>query len=215
MKNGSVLSPVEARVLACLVEKELATPEYYPLSLNSLVLACNQRSNRDPVLELGAEEVERALSTLMERRLAARSAEGGRVAKYRHFLVEALDLSRPVLAVLCELLLRGPQTAGELKVRASRMAGFSDLEAVLSALGELEGAHPPLAVRMPRAPGRKESRYAQLLTGEPAAGEGEGCDAAEGGAPAAPGTGERLLRLEEEVAALREELAALRKSLGE
>ena len=210
----SPLDAHQARVLACLVEKELATPEYYPLSLNALVLACNQRSNRDPVLDLSEQDVTRALAALRERQLALQASDGGRVAKYRHFLVEKADLSRPALAVLCELMLRGPQTAGELRTRASRMADLPDLEALHGALRSLESLHPPLAVLLPRRPGHKEPRYAHLLAGAPPD---------EGGAPAPARLQEpppdavegRLARLEAEVATLREELDLLRKGRGD
>ncbi len=208
----TVLNDHEVRVLGCLIEKELATPEYYPLSLNALATACNQKSNRDPVMQLEETEVVRALDALRFRGLALQSAEGGRVPKYRHALAEKLRLDPAELAILAELLLRGPQTLGELRGRAERMHPFADLAAVEEALEELKAHTPPLATRLPRQPGHKEQRFAHLLAGEPPA----------EALPAAPleearrqvmAENERLTRLEEEVAKLREDLAALRQQL--
>src|SRR5512136_1710189 len=133
----SLLNDIEVRVLGCLIEKELATPEYYPLTLNALTNACNQKSNRDPVLNLGEADVVRALDSLRFKQLALLSAEGGRVPKYRHALVEKLRLDPAELALLGELLLRGPQTVGELRARAERMHPFADLTVVEEALQEL------------------------------------------------------------------------------
>jgi uncharacterized protein YceH (UPF0502 family) len=208
------LDPVETRVLGCLVEKELATPEYYPLSLNALVNACNQKSNREPVMELAEADVSRALAGLGRKQLAIVAADGGRVPKHRHFLVEKLDLSRPALAILCELMLRGPQTPGELRTRASRMADFPDLAAVGTVLQQLEGEAPPLVACLPRQPGRKEQRYAQLFSGMPAADAptervfvaGQPDD---GAASDPSATEARIAALEDEVARLKAELAEL------
>jgi uncharacterized protein YceH (UPF0502 family) len=210
------LDPIETRVLGCLIEKELATPEYYPLSLNALVNACNQKSNRDPVLDLSESDVSRALASLGRKQYAIVSGEGGRVPKYRHFLVEKFDLGRQALALLCELMIRGPQTPGELRTRAGRMADFPELASVGSVLQQLEGETPPMVACLPRQPGRKEQRYAQLFSGMPAedaapprfAGNGQ-----PGEAP--PPDDARVDALEAEVAALKAETAALRAEIAE
>jgi uncharacterized protein YceH (UPF0502 family) len=160
------IGPVEARILGAFIEKELTTPDYYPMSLNGLSNACNQKSNRDPVLQLEEPELLEHLDLLRKKGLAMQSQEAGsRVSKYRHTLRERLYLDDQELAILAELLLRGPQTLGELRARADRMAGFADLEKVEEVLAELLDKEPPLVVKLPRQPGRKESRYGQLLTG--------------------------------------------------
>jgi len=163
-----VLDEVEARVLACLMEKQVTTPEYYPMTLNGLTAACNQKSNRDPVVAFSEADVVRALDRLQDRRLIVRTeSAGGRVPKYRHDLAEKLPLGAARMAVLCELMLRGPQTVGELKGRAGRMHPFGDLDAVEAALTALAGREPPLAVQLQRQPGRKEPRWAHLMCGAP------------------------------------------------
>ncbi|MFY9854122.1 MAG: YceH family protein [Terracidiphilus sp.] len=161
-----VLSPAETRVLGALIEKEVTTPEYYPLSLNALINACNQRSNRDPVMNLDEEAVQQALHGLEDLRLAgrARSADG-RVTKYEHWLGEAFNFSRAEAALICVLLLRGPQTPGELRGRTERLHRFEEIGEVLAALQKLMEREPPLAAILPRQPGTKESRYAHLLSG--------------------------------------------------
>jgi uncharacterized protein YceH (UPF0502 family) len=156
------LTSVEARVIGALIEKEVTTPEYYPLSLNALTNACNQKSNRDPAMHLEEHEVRKALNHL-EYQSLVRSVGDSRVTKYEHRLQDAFNFYRPEVAILCELLLRGPQTPGELRTRASRMHPFEDLESVHSALQRLEKREPPLVVVLPRQPSRKESRYAHLL----------------------------------------------------
>lgn len=209
-----ILNELEVRVLGCLIEKELATPEYYPLTVNALTNACNQKSNREPVLAIEEAEVVRTLDALRMKHLAIQAAEGGRASKYRHILAERLRLDPPELAVLAELLLRGPQTVGALRSRAERMHQFADLAAVEAVLEELLARTPPLVTRLHRQPGRKESRYAHLFAGEPRL-------AAEDSAPPPESTGlavmaehERLARLEEEVATLRAEVAELRQAVG-
>src|SRR5258707_3905082 len=162
------LTPIEARVLGALIEKEITTPEYYPLSLNALANACNQKSNRDPALHLEESEIRRALNDLESQSLA-RSVGDSRVTKFEHRLQDAFNFYRPETAIICELLLRGPQTPGELRTRASRMHPFEDLESVHSALQRLEKREPPMVTVLPRQPGRKESRYAHLL-GDPVSG---------------------------------------------
>jgi uncharacterized protein YceH (UPF0502 family) len=207
------LNPIEVRVLGCLVEKELATPEYYPLTLNALTNACNQKSNRDPVMALEEADVVRALDSLRFQRLAHQSAEGVRAAKYCHNLDGLLRLEPQELAILAELLLRGPQTVGELRGRAERMAPIADLAAAEAVLGDLAEREPPLVVLLPRQPGRKEQRYAHLFAGTPELSE-------EPAPPLEPvrarllAENERLAALEVEVAALRSELVELRAQLA-
>lgn len=161
------LTPVEARVLGCLIEKEITTPEYYPLSLNALINACNQRSNREPVMDLDEEAVRQALHGLEDDGLGGRtrSSDGGRVTKYEHWLGEAFNFSRAETALVCVLLLRGPQTPGELRGRTERMHRFDEIGDVLAGIQKLMEREPSLAVMLPRQPGTKESRYAHLLSG--------------------------------------------------
>jgi uncharacterized protein YceH (UPF0502 family) len=208
------LSNIAVRVLGCLIEKELSTPEYYPLTLNALVNACNQKSNRDPVLTLGDAEVAGALDTLRKMQLALLSAEGGRSPKYRHILVERLRLNPAELSLLAELLLRGPQTAGELRSRSERMHRFSELATVEETLMELMERTPPLAVLLPRMPGRKEQRYMHTFSGsaDPADGECEPQTDSRNGALAGS---DRIANLEKEVSSLRSEVAELRRAVEE
>lgn len=208
------LNAIEARVLGCLVEKELATPEYYPLTLNALTSACNQKSNRDPVMALDEADVVRALDSLRFQRLAHQSAEGVRAAKYCHNLEGLLRLEPQELAVLAELLLRGPQTVGELRGRAERMAPLADLAAVEDALKNLAERDVPLVTRLPRQPGRKEQRYAHLLSGMPDVSEESGTVPVEPARARVLAENERLTALETEVAALRGEVEALRGQLA-
>jgi uncharacterized protein len=212
---------VEIRVVACLVEKQRTTPDAYPLSLNSLRLACNQSTNRDPVVAYEEATVSEALRRLAQRgwtRLT--SGAGSRARKYRHLLPEALGVDDAELALLTVLMLRGAQTPGELKQRSERLHPFSDLAAVTGTLERLVGRG--LVARYPRRPGQKEDRYQQLLGGE----EREAAPAAEPEAPlnpaaaepavASPASGDdRLDRIEAQLAALRSELQALREALGE
>jgi uncharacterized protein YceH (UPF0502 family) len=162
-----VLNEMEARVLGALLEKEITTPDYYPLSLNSLVNACNQKSNRDPVMNLDEDSVREALRTLHDNSLARSvSAADSRVTKYEHRLQEAFNFDRREAALVCELLLRGPQTPGELRMRAERMHQFDDLSEAQSALQRLMNREPPLVKVLARQPGTKESRYIHLLSGD-------------------------------------------------
>lgn len=204
----------EVRVLGCLIEKELATPEYYPLTLNALTSACNQKSNRDPVMQLEETEVVRALDALRFKQLVLLSAEGGRVPKYRHILTEKLRLSPAELALLCELMVRGPQTAGELRGRAERMHPFAGPDAIEETLEELLARTPPLIARLPRQPGRKEVRYAHLFAGEPEVAREEQVPP-EAARLRVMAENERLEKLEEEVALLRAEVAGLRRLVEE
>jgi len=161
------LNDAEVRVLGALIEKELTTPDYYPLSLNALVAACNQTSNRNPVTHFDETTVATAADSLRERNLLHRVERGdSRVAKYRHVLYEALDLRRPAIAALTVLMLRGPQTVGEIRTRSGRLYDFSSLEEVEATLTSLAGRATPLVICLPRQPGRKEARYAHLLSGE-------------------------------------------------
>ena len=161
------LTPIEARVLGSLVEKDITTPDYYPLSLNALVNACNQKNNRDPVMTLEEDAVRDALSGLQSQRLAGpASGADSRVTKYEHRLQEVYNFNRGEIAVLCVLLLRGPQTPGELRGRTERMHRFEDLDQVQAALQRLMQREPPLAAVLPRQPGTKEARYAHLMSGD-------------------------------------------------
>jgi uncharacterized protein len=227
------LTAVEARVIGALVEKEITTPDQYPLSLNSLVAACNQKTNRDPVLELDERTVQSTLDALAKRYLVMeRSGFGSRVLKYRHRLCNGdhnpLQFSPQELAVVCELLLRGPQTPGELRGRAQRLAPFADLgqiEATLERLATREDG--PFVVKLPRQPGSREARFAQLFTGMPAEATQPGAPERHAGAatpqaalphePRAPVEPDplsaRVAALEGELAALRAELAQLRERL--
>src|SRR3984893_10167353 len=199
------LTETEVRVLGSLMEKDITTPEYYPLSLNALVNACNQKSNRDPVMQLEEDAVRAALEGLQEQRMAgpARGADS-RVTKYEQRLQEVFNFTRPEIAVLCLLLLRGPQTPGELRGRAERMHRFEALEDVQSALQKLMQRDPALVRVLPRQPGTKESRYAHLLAGDVVDMEMAG----QASAPVErnPADVERITRLEEEVADLRREV---------
>ncbi len=207
------LTEIEARVLGALVEKEGTTPDYYPMSLNALVNACNQKSNRHPVMTLDESDVRTALDSLNKKGLAgAASGADSRVTKFEHRLQEAFNFSRPETAVLCVLLLRGPQTPGELRGRAERLHRFDDLESVVSALQHLMDRQPPLVKVLARQPGTKESRYAHLLSGDVAAWEPEAAPAES--AFVSPDS-ERIARLETEVATLKEEITSLKQQLAE
>lgn len=210
------LSDVEARILGSLIEKEMTTPEYYPLSLNALTNACNQKSNRDPVLALAETDVVRGLDALRRQGLALQAAsDGGRVPKYQHNLAQKLYLEPEELALLCELLLRGPQTIGELRGRAERMHPFATLEEVEQVLQALQEKSPPLALRLPRQPGRKESRYAHLLSGPPHLDEPAGhTPAPEAARLQVEAVDHRFVRLEQEVAELRSALEQLQSELA-
>jgi len=206
------LTENQVRVLGSLIEKDITTPEYYPLSLNALVNACNQKSNRDPVMQLDEDAVRDALEGLQEQRLAgpARGADS-RVTKYEQRLQEVFNFTRPEIAVLCVLLLRGPQTPGELRGRADRMHHFETLEDVQSALQKLMQREPPLAKVLPRQPGTKESRYAHLLSGDDV--EAEAPVQSRATAERNPVDAERISRLEGEVASLRGEVGELRDQM--
>jgi uncharacterized protein YceH (UPF0502 family) len=221
---------LEARIIGCLIEKQITTPDQYPLSLNALANACNQKSNREPVVALDELTVQRTVDELTRKHLLLeRSGFGGRVAKYRHCFCNtefgSLKFDPQELAIVCELLLRGPQTPGELRSRASRMASFADVsevEAILERLSKREAG--PCVARLARESGRRESRYAHLFGGEIAEDPGtkpvQAQFATPGGTPVtemsfpASGQEQRLTRLEKEVQALRAELSDLKARLG-
>ena len=212
-----ILNDVETRVLGSLVEKDVTTPDYYPLSLNALVHACNQKNNRDPIMNLDEEAVHHALSTLQEKRLAGpTSSADSRVTKYEHRLQEVFNFTRGETAILCVLLLRGPQTPGELRGRTERMHRFEDLTEVQSSLQHLMQRDPPLARVLPRQPGTKESRYKHLLAGDPE--DAADVSVARAPSPASAYThspdAERIARLEDEVSDLRREVADLKQQLA-
>lgn len=209
-----LLDDIEARVVGCLVEKDLATPEYYPLTLNALTNACNQKSNREPVMLLEDTDVVRALDSLRQKQMAHQSAEGVRAAKYCHNLESVLDLDPEDLAILAELLLRGPQTVGELRNRAERMHAVGDLGAVEELLQNLMEREEPLVMRLPRQPGRKEHRFAHLLCGAPEVAETSTL-ATEPARLQVAAESDRIARLEEEIVSLRSELDELRSQLHE
>jgi len=203
---------VELRVAGCLVEKQRTTPDAYPLSLNALRLACNQSTNRDPVVAYDEEAVSAALRRLAQRgwtRLA--SGAGSRARKYRHLLPEALGVDDEELALLAVLMLRGPQTPGELKQRSERLHAFASLGAVQETLERL--IEREMVVRQPRRPGQKEERYEQVLGGGDELQE-ESPEEADFLSPAVAADDDRLERLERELQALRSEVTKLRESLG-
>jgi uncharacterized protein YceH (UPF0502 family) len=208
-----VLNEIEARVLGALLEKEITTPEYYPLSLNSLVNACNQKSNRDPVMSLQEDAVRAALRVLQDNSLVRSvSAADSRVTKYEHRLQDAFNFDRREAAIMCELLLRGSQTPGELRSRAERMHHFDELGEVQSTLQHLMNREPALVKVLARQQGTKESRYAHLLSGEIDA----TTSAAENDSPvpAMAGTKDRIAQLESELADLRADVAELKQQFA-
>ena len=204
------LNQVECRILGSLVEKEVTTPEYYPLSVNALVNACNQKSNRDPVMNLDEGVVRKALYSLEGQSLVRSvSPADSRVTKYEHRLQEVFNFYRHEIAILCLLLLRGPQTPGELRSRSERMHSFDDLSAVQSSLQHLMKREPPLVKPLPRQPGTKETRYAHLLSGDIAEAEPE-ANVQEAGLERFV-DGDRLRQLEEEITGLKNEIADLKQ----
>ena len=229
------ITDVEARVLGALIEKEITTPEYYPLSLNALVNACNQKSNREPVMNLDEDAVVAAMRALDAREFAgAANTTDSRVRKYEHRLQEVFNFTRPETAVLCVLLLRGAQTPGEIRGRAERLHHFEELDEVVMALGKLMKREPSMVAVLPRQPGTKESRYLELMSGDASAASASGSGSASlqafrqhvenapparemrtGDAPQVGGDGGRVARLEAEVAELRGEIAALEAQFAE
>jgi uncharacterized protein len=202
------LDAVEVRVLGALIEKEATTPEYYPLSMNALVNACNQKSNRHPVVDYGEDDVADAILRLRAKKMAVTIIGNGRVNKYGQRISETLNLGRRELAVLCTLLLRGPQTLGEIKDRSERIHAFADLEETEHAIEKMsEWPEIPLAKKLPRQPGQKEARFAHLLSGEPAP-DVIGDWGTESAGVAGPS---RIAQLEEEVRRLSTELTDLKR----
>ena len=196
------LNETEVRVLGALIEKEITTPDYYPLSLNALMAACNQSSNRHPVVQYSEDVVGSAVDSLREKKLVRLLDRGeSRVAKYRHIVYEALEMTRPSIAVLCLLMLRGPQTAGEIRTRSTRLYDFSSIEEVETVLNSLMAGEKPLIARMSRQPGQKEVRYAHLLSGEVQAIE----------EPESPPDLDRIGKLEREFEDLKRQFQEFRK----
>ena len=210
------LTPAEARVLGALIEKEITTPEYYPLSLNAILNAANQKSNRDPVMDLDEDAVRRALHALNQQGLARSAATDSRVPKFEHRLAEVFNFHRHEIALLCVLLLRGPQTPGELRTRTDRLYQFDDLSAVHSALNLLMNREPPLVKVLPRQPGTKEARYVHLLSGDVSESASQPADPPSPTAPVQSNSSDsnRLAKLEDEVTSLRAEVAGLRSQLA-
>jgi uncharacterized protein YceH (UPF0502 family) len=223
-----LLNDIETRVLGALVEKEITTPEYYPLSLNALLNACNQKSNREPVMNLDEDAVRHALRSLSDQTLTRSAGGDNRVAKYEHRLNETFNFHRHEIAILCVLLLRGPQTPGELRTRTERMYHFEDLDTVQSALQLLMKRDPPLVKILPRQPGTKEARYTQLLSADAHADSADshsravqihahGADPSSHSAPSNlsnSATAERLEALEAEVASLKNDVSDLKDQLA-
>jgi hypothetical protein len=207
------LTPVETRILGCLLEKERITPENYPLSLNSLIAACNQSTNREPVVSYDEKTVEAGVDSLREKKLATMTlGAGSRVPKYRHNLLNHFELNQREIALLCVLLLRGPQTPGELRSRAERLQFFDSMDQVESFLADLAKGDDPLVRVLSARPGQKERRYVQLISGEPVL-------RVEGEIPVVGPTREnsqgpsRIQALENEIAAIKTELQQLREEL--
>lgn len=214
------LTPEETRVLGALVEKSIATPDYYPLTLNALVNACNQLTNRDPVVSYDESTVTLALDGLREKRLATLyHGADSRVARYKHTLTDRFVLTPAEVAILCVLLLRGPQTAGELRTRAERLFAFDTLAEAEETLNALVTYTPePLVTKLPRQPGTKESRYVQLLSGVPApetAASAAPASTASSAPPPPDTTRERIAQLEQDLAAVRAELGELRQQFAD
>ena len=208
-----ILDDTEVRILGCLIEKELTTPEYYPLSLNSLTNACNQKSNRNPIVSFDEADVAQGLESLQEKGLARKTlTAGSRVTKYMHTILDRFDLSRQEISIICELMLRGPQTIGELRTHIERMSPLEGLEEVEKNLQALMACDPALVIKLPREAGRKECRHMHLFSGLPS--HDLSAVSAE---PAAPQVTvqERISRLEEETLGLRSELEELKQAFAE
>jgi len=218
METEALLDEVATRILGALIEKQITTPDYYPLTLNSLTAACNQKSNRHPVVSFDEKSVVRALDSLLDKQLARRvSGAEMRVPKYYHLFTERFAFTPQEVAVLCVLMLRGPQTVGEIRGRSGRLfefSGLSEVEEVLRGLEEREGG--ALVEQLPRQPGRKESRFAHLLAGAPEPPEEEeGEVRLEPAALEVRAENERIAHLEEEVEGMRRELEDLRAQFAE
>ena len=208
------LTATETRTVGALIEKEITTPDYYPLSLNALMNACNQRSNREPIMDVDEDDLRQALHSLEAKQLAgrARSADG-RVTKYEHWLGEAFNFSRAETALICVLLLRGPQTPGELRGRTERLHEFTEMSDVTAGLQKLMEREPSLVALLPRQPGARESRYAHLLSGPV-----ESVLAATANSPGLvamsdPQNNDRIAQLESTIEEMKREIAALREKI--
>ena len=207
-----ILNDSEVRILASLIEKEMTTPEYYPLSLNSLTNACNQKSNRNPVVSYDENAVARGLGSLQEKGLVRKTlTSGSRVTKFLHATLDRFDLSRQEMAILCELMLRGPQTVGEVRSHTERMSTFERLEEVESTLQGLAEHDPPLTFKMPRETGRKECRYMHLFLG----GLETLHDFNEERSAIQMSSEDKIRKLEEEIAAMQIELEELKRAFSE
>jgi hypothetical protein len=211
------LSEIEIRVLGSLVEKQVTTPEYYPLTLNALTLACNQKNNRSPVTAYSETAVAQALETLREKNLAyVFYGSTSRVPKYKHVLPEVMHLSPSELALMCVLLLRGPQTPGELATRAFRLHEFSGLEEVETTLNALITREPdPLVKRLPRQQGQKETRFAQLLGGDVNVAVFDESEGSSAGSPSRRHASDRIIELESEVELIKGEVKRLQQQFEE
>lgn len=212
----TTLTPTEVRVLGALIEKEITTPEYYPLTLNALTIACNQKNNRNPVTVYSEPEVEDALNTLREKNLAyVFHGSTSRVPKYKHVAGQVLEVDSAQIAILCALMLNGPQTIGEIRTRASRMFSFADLDQVEETLRVLINKEPdPLVIKLPRQLGQKEVRFAQLLAGQPEI-EPTAADEALAKPSRRALEAERIEELEEQVRTLAAEFQNLRSQFEE
>ena len=212
-----IFSPVEVRVLGALIEKEITTPDCYPLSLNALTLACNQKSNRDPAMDLDEKTVVRALDSLGEKKLARRVIiSGNRVPKYRHTIFDLFEFSPHELGLLCVLFLRGPQTVGELRARTARLCKFNDLAEVEATFqGLMDRDDGPFAVKLPREVGRRERRYAHLFCGEVTVEDADVTPPLEPATLEVQSEERRIAALEKEVVSLRKELKELKQQFIE
>jgi uncharacterized protein YceH (UPF0502 family) len=211
------LTAIEVRVLGSLIEKDITTPDYYPLSLNALVNACNQKNNRDPVMNLEESSVAGALASLQEKRMAGpASGADSRVTKYEHRLQEVFNFDRREIAIVCVLLLRGAQTPGELRSRTERMYHFEVLEDVVSTLERLAQRQPSLAVILPRQPGTKESRYMHLFAGQPEmSDDSSGVERTAGAESVHASMNDRLANLEYEFHELKKQFSEMQQQLAD
>ncbi len=211
-----LLNEIEIRILACMIEKAFTTPDYYPLTLNALTNACNQKSNRNPVLSLDETSVVRGLDELRKKGLSEKILKAdSRVPKYRHLFMSKFDLSQSRTAVLCELMLRGPQTSGEIRSRADRMYSFKDLGEVEEIMSGLIASDNPMAAKLPRRAGQKESRYMHLLSGEPVMHEQDRQAEDESATLQVRAENERIKKLEDELLSLRNEFDELKKAFAD
>ena len=210
-----VLDEREVRILGCLIEKEVTTPEYYPLSLNSLTSACNQKSNRDPVVSYDETAVAQGLDSLQIKGLTRTThTAGSRVPKYLHTTLDLFDLSGKEIAILCELMLRGPQTIGEIRTHTERMCAFENLDEVEKTLRGLMEQDPPMAAKLPREAGRKECRYMHLFSGTSSAEKPAEVLSTGNEKPQVP-VQKRIIEMEEEIARLRSALEELKQAFAE